>query len=110
MKNEDDDEKVKYSALDISTKFDCLAFEDVPISLPNFGLVNLRPMKFIIKNDQSETLFDLESSMLQLKNFDEQRCDRACSMTFLRPKYLIKDKLSQSTLGSYTVNANCLLN
>lgn len=82
----DDDIKATYQAMDISEKLDFLHFEDIEFSLPNFWFISLKPMKFIIQNEKNESIFHLESTMLQMKNYEEQRCDRACSQTFLRPR------------------------
>lgn len=49
----------------------------------------MKPMKYTIKDDQNEPVFTLTSTMFQLKNFIEQRCDKAMASTFLKPYYEI---------------------
>ena len=89
MKKDDDDETNQYTSLDCTEKFDIGIFENVPISCPNFCLVNLNPKKFVIQDSKREAVFSLESSMWQGKSFEEQRCDRAASLFCVRPRMVI---------------------
>jgi hypothetical protein len=90
MKKEDG-EKARYTATDTSEFLNICGCECSIIDpcLPNCGLLSLKPKKFSIKDDKNDAVFNLMSTMFQFRNFNEQRCDQAIAMTFLRPRYQI---------------------
>jgi len=89
----EDGEKAKYTARDTSEilEFTGIGLIDKLYNLIsiNYGPISMKPMKFTIKDDQNEPVFTLTSTMFQLKNFIEQRCDKAFASTFLKPYYEI---------------------
>lgn len=85
-------EKVDYTAKDTSEPFECcgLSLKLIDPLLINYGICNTKPKKFSIRDEKNDTtLFNLVSTMFQMKNFKEYRFDKAMTYTFYRPRYSI---------------------